>query len=149
MTPAEITSRPEAQCLMVNCRNRAPADEAFCAKHRQASQLGTAHQFQALIEEGERLLETTDRWKTFAEDTAWLDGRDVILLAHDMEVQARYCPGEWSDDTPTNPREYPGAVWSCFDDKFQIDIEETSRNPVEWHHGPATHWRETTARPRA
>lgn len=23
-----------AQCLMVNCRNRAPADEAFCAKHR-------------------------------------------------------------------------------------------------------------------
>lgn len=24
----------EAQCLMVNCRNRAPADEAFCAKHR-------------------------------------------------------------------------------------------------------------------
>lgn len=27
----------EAQCLMVNCRNRAPADEAFCAKHRNDS----------------------------------------------------------------------------------------------------------------
>ncbi len=25
---------PDATCLMVNCRNRAPADEAFCAKHR-------------------------------------------------------------------------------------------------------------------
>ena len=34
MTPTEIASRPVAQCLMVNCRNRAPADEAFCAKHR-------------------------------------------------------------------------------------------------------------------
>lgn len=28
----------EATCLMVNCRNRAPADEAFCAKHRELRQ---------------------------------------------------------------------------------------------------------------
>lgn len=28
-------ARFEATCLMVNCRNRAPADEAFCAKHRE------------------------------------------------------------------------------------------------------------------
>lgn len=27
---------PEAQCLMNNCRKRAPADEAFCAEHRGA-----------------------------------------------------------------------------------------------------------------
>lgn len=26
---------PEAQCLMNNCRKRAPADEAFCAEHRE------------------------------------------------------------------------------------------------------------------
>lgn len=24
----------EAQCNMPNCRNRAPADQAFCAQHR-------------------------------------------------------------------------------------------------------------------
>lgn len=91
----------------------------------------------------------TGTWKTFAEDTSWLDGRDVILLAHDMEVQARYCAGEWSDDTPINPREYSGAVWSCFDDKFQLEIEECSAAPAEWWHHPATHWRELTERPRA
>lgn len=77
----------------------------------------------------------------------WIDGRDVVLLASDMEVTARYCPGEWSDDTPISPREYSGAVWSCFDDQFQIEIEEISRNPEEWEHGQATHWREPTPRP--
>ena len=118
-----------AQCLMVNCRNRAPADEAFCARHRFDCK-------------AERL----SCWKTFAEDTSWLDGRDVILLAHNMEVQARYCAGGWSEDTTINPREYYGAVWSCFDDEFQIEIEETSREPTKWHHGPATHWRELTSR---
>ena len=25
----------ESVCLMVNCRNRAPAEEAFCAYHRK------------------------------------------------------------------------------------------------------------------
>ena len=84
-------------------------------------------------------------------NTAWLDGRDVVLPASNMEVQARYCPGEWSDGTPINPREYSGAVWSCFDDEFQIEIEieieEISRDPAEWHHGTATHWRDLTSRP--
>lgn len=88
-------------------------------------------------------------WKTFAEDTSWLDGRDIVLLARDMEVQARYCPGEWSDDTPISPAEYSGAVWSCFDDEFQIEIEECSDDPAKWEHHPATHWREPTERPRA
>ena len=26
---------PKATCIITNCRNRAPADEAFCAKHRE------------------------------------------------------------------------------------------------------------------
>lgn len=34
-TPQHGTAIFEATCLMVNCRNRAPADEAFCAKHRR------------------------------------------------------------------------------------------------------------------
>lgn len=87
-----------------------------------------------------------DAWHPLS-DTRWLDGRDVILLAHNMEVQARYCAGEWSDDTPINPREHNGAVWSCFDDEFQIEIEEVSPDPTEWWHGPATLWRELTPRP--
>lgn len=31
MTDKTVT---QAECLIVNCRSRAPADEAFCAKHR-------------------------------------------------------------------------------------------------------------------
>lgn len=85
-------------------------------------------------------------WRPLS-DTAWLDGRDIVLLAHDMEVHARFCPGEWSDDTPNSPAEYSGAVWSCFDDQFQIEIEEISPNPTDWHHGQATHWRYLTTRP--
>lgn len=86
-------------------------------------------------------------WRIIWKDTSWLDGRDVVLLAYDMEVQARYCAGEWSSDTPVAPREYSGAVWSCFDDQFQIEIEELSHNPADWHHGQATHWRDLTPRP--
>lgn len=80
-------------------------------------------------------------WKPIGVDTAWIDGRSVVLLAHGMEVTARYCAGRWSEDTPLSPREYDGAVWSCFDDEFQFEIEETGHDPVDWHHGPVTHWR--------
>lgn len=82
-------------------------------------------------------------WKPMT-DTAWLDGRDVVLFAHDMEIHARYCPGEWSDDTPISPREYSGAAWVAFDDQVQFEIEEINHNAAEWQHGPVTHWREPT-----
>jgi hypothetical protein len=81
------------------------------------------------------------------ERTDWFDGRDVVLLANGMEVQARYCPGEWSEDTPIAAAEYDGAVWSCFDDAFQFEIEEISSDPAVWCHGEATHWRELSPRP--
>lgn len=84
-------------------------------------------------------------WRSISEDTRWIDGRDVVLLANDMEVQARYCPGEWCDETPSSPREYSGAVWSCFDDQFQLEIEECSEDPSEWCHDGATHWRPISA----
>lgn len=82
-------------------------------------------------------------WRPIS-DTVWHDGRDVVLLANGMEVQARFCPGEWSEDTLVSPREYSGAVWSCFDDAFQFEIEELSHEPSEWWHGEVTHWRELT-----
>lgn len=75
MTPTEIASRPEAQCLMVNCRNRAPADEAFCAKHRQARRLCTADQLQALIDENARLSAFT---RDYIE--AWEAGTGTVYL---------------------------------------------------------------------
>lgn len=87
------------------------------------------------------------RWRSISKDTSWVDGRDVVLLANDMEVQARYCPGEWCDETPSSPREYSGAVWSCFDDRFQLEIEECSEDPSEWCHDGATHWRQTSELP--
>ena len=77
-------------------------------------------------------------------NTAWLDGRDVELLAHDMVVSARYCGGEWTAETPVQPREYSGAVWSCFDDQFQFEIEEVSKDAAEWCHGPVKAWRMPT-----
>lgn len=89
-------------------------------------------------------------WKKLSEDTSWIDGRDIILLAHGMEVQARYCKGEWSFSLETiSGEEYDGAVWSCFDDEFQIEIEEIGYDPSNWCHGQATHWRELTERPYA
>ena len=86
-------------------------------------------------------------WKELSEDTSWIDGRDLVLLAYGMEVEARYSGGSWSEDTPINPAEYDGAVWVCFDDKFQIEIEEITSNPANWNHGQATHWRDLTPRP--
>lgn len=73
-------------------------------------------------------------------DTLWIDGRDVILQAHSMIVSARYCAGEWSEETSISAREYDGAVWSCFDDEFQFEIEEISDDPTLWEHGPVTGW---------
>lgn len=80
-------------------------------------------------------------WKPMT-DTRWIDGRDVVLLAQGMEISARYIPGEWSEETPLSPREYDGAIWCCFDDALQFEIEENSTNPEHWVHHPVTHWRD-------
>ena len=71
-------------------------------------------------------------WRELHADTSWIDGRDVVLLAYGMEVQARYCPGE-PVQCGLEAIEYDGAVWSCFDDKFQIEIEEISDDPAHHH----------------
>lgn len=92
------------------------------------------------------LCTTKEAWLPMS-NIAWLDGRDVVLLAHDMEIHARYCPGEWSEDTPVSPREYSGAVWSAFDDALQFEIEECADDPAHWHHHPVTHWREPMPKP--
>lgn len=52
------------------------------------------------------------------------DGSNILLLTNTGVVSAWYKPGSWSDDTPISPREYDGPVWICYDDAFQIEIEE-------------------------
>lgn len=84
-------------------------------------------------------------WRRLNEDTSWIDGRDIVLAAHGMEVSARYCSGEWHHTLEFS--EYYGPVWSCFDDKFQIEIEELSEDPTDWCFGAATHWRDATEVP--
>jgi hypothetical protein len=71
-------------------------------------------------------------------ESAPKDGSEILILAHGMAIQARYSPGEWSEDTPINPAEYDGPVWCAFDDAVQFEIEET---PEGDFHGPVTHWR--------
>ena len=77
-------------------------------------------------------------------ETAPRDGSDILLLANGMSIEARYCPGEWFEDTPISPREYDGGVWCAFDDALQFDIEET---PGGDFHGQVTHWRPLPAPP--
>ena len=77
--------------------------------------------------------------------TAPLDGSEILLLTTIGVTQARFHPGEWHDYL--EGREYDGAVWVCCDDQWQIEIEECSHNPAEWHHGIATHWQPMLERP--
>jgi hypothetical protein len=73
-------------------------------------------------------------------ETAPRDGSEILILAHGMTIQARYCPGEWSEDTPISQAEYDGAVWCAFDDALQFEIEEgAGPNGIDLH-GPVTHW---------
>jgi hypothetical protein len=86
-------------------------------------------------------------WQPIA--TAPLDESDILIRVYGMVVQARYSPGIWSNDTPNHAREYSGAVWVCFDDAFQLDIEEISDDTSQWDHGPVTHWQPLPAPPPA
>ena len=82
-----------------------------------------------------------ERWR----DISTFDLRETDVLIYSTRhgaVQARFCPGEWSDETPDHPREYDGPVWSCADDEFQIEIEEHGYcgDVFKYHHGTVTHW---------
>lgn len=85
-----------------------------------------------------------EQWQPI--ETAPLDGSDIVILANEMEIEARFSPGEWSEDTPISPAEYTGPVWVGFDDAVQFEIEET---PDGFWHGPVTHWKPKTPLPTA
>lgn len=73
------------------------------------------------------------------------DETPVLLLSktHGV-VEGRFSPGEWSSETPDNPREYSGAVWVCGDDAWQVEVEET---PYGYHDGEIVGWLPRTTLP--
>lgn len=80
---------------------------------------------------------TPPGWNSMA--TAPRDGSNILLFSriHGV-IEARFSPGEWSEETPINPREYNGAVWVCGDDWQQIEIEELPNN--KFYDGEAVAW---------
>lgn len=73
-------------------------------------------------------------------ETAPRDGTSILIYAHGMCIEAQYCPGSWSDDTPVSPAEYDGAIWCAFDDQIRFEIEEGATPDGSDCHGAATHW---------
>lgn len=67
-----------------------------------------------------------------------IEDQSVLLLTNTGVVEARYSPGQWSEDR--EGASYDGPVWVCCDDTFQIEIEEIGEDPIEWHHGSAVGW---------
>ena len=66
------TAKFEATCIIVNCRNRAPADEAFCSKHRQGRSIPDAAPtlHQQLIDTIETLLKKHEAYHNSIEHAA-------------------------------------------------------------------------------
>lgn len=58
------------------------------------------------------------------------DGREYLMKTNVGVVSGHWFHGEWSDDTPVSPSEYNGWCWVCYDDAFQLELDEV------------THWQE-------
>lgn len=86
-------------------------------------------------------------WQTI--ETAPRDGTTVLLYTtcHGA-CEAWFSKGEWSQETPINPREYSGSAWVCCDDAFQIEVEEYGPNGRRYYDGTATHWMPLPAPPK-
>ena len=82
-----------------------------------------------------RALRAGREWRPI--DSAPRDGTEILIYANGMSIQAWFCKGEWSSDTPAYPAEYDGAIWCAFDDAIQFEVEET---PFGFHDGTVTHW---------
>lgn len=56
------------------------------------------------------------------------DGEPVIIKAAGGYVEAWWNNGNWSEETPNGPAEYDGFLWVCYDDAFQLELDE----PTHW-----------------
>lgn len=52
------------------------------------------------------------------------DGKPVLIRTNTGIVEAWWCVGEWSDETPDHPREYDGWYWVCSDDEFHVELDD-------------------------
>jgi hypothetical protein len=69
-------------------------------------------------------------------ETAPKDGTAILIKTPTGIVEAWFAKGQWTESTPYSEAEYEGAVWVCYDDKFQIEIEESETG----YTSEATHW---------
>ena len=67
------------------------------------------------------------------------DGTHILLSTRRGLVEAWFSSGYWTEETPSNAREYNGPVWVCADDTFQIEVEE-GPSPGDDNHGEALGW---------
>lgn len=89
--------------------------------------------------------------KATEEEPKWRDMEDapkdpdheILLLTKIGIVSAHYSPGSWSEETPDHPREYDGPMWVCYDDAFELEIEETPEGDLS----EAYAWAEIPSRP--
>ena len=74
----------------------------------------------------------------------------TILALHRIHgvVEARFCPGSWSADTPVAQAEYDGAVWVLGDDLEQVEVEENGDEaPEPYDDGSLIGWLPRSALP--
>ena len=69
-------------------------------------------------------------------ETAPKDGTPILIKTPIGVVEAWFAKGQWTAATPYSEAEYEGAVWVCYDDKFEIEVEETETG----YTSEATHW---------
>lgn len=74
-------------------------------------------------------------------ETAPRDETEILLLTTVGITSARFYAGEWHRSFDGD--EYEGPVWSCCDDMWQIEVEESpvdNDNTFQYNDGEATHW---------
>ena len=52
------------------------------------------------------------------------DGKAVLIKTNTGVVEAWWHEGGWTDATPDHPAEYDGWYWVCYDDQFQVELDE-------------------------
>ena len=52
------------------------------------------------------------------------DGKPVLIRTTTGVVEAWWDHGSWSDDTPVATAEFSGFCWVCYNDAFQVYLDD-------------------------